>query len=63
LSTSLVKAWIQSSKTLTALMGHRVFLPDYLSYKGTLIVLILIMLVYYLAVTWNEETEKFVVEM
>jgi uncharacterized membrane protein YedE/YeeE len=63
LSTSLVKTWIQSSKTLTALMGHRVFLPDYLSYKGTLIVLILIMLVYYLAVTWNEETEKFVVEM
>jgi uncharacterized membrane protein YedE/YeeE len=63
LSTSLFKAWIQSSRALTALMGHRVFMPDYLSYKGTVIALILIMFLYHLAATWNEETDKFTVEM
>jgi uncharacterized membrane protein YedE/YeeE len=63
LATSLFKAWIQSSTALTALMGHRVFMPDYLSYKGTLIALVLIMFLYYLAATWNEETDKFTVDM
>jgi uncharacterized membrane protein YedE/YeeE len=63
LFTSLVKAWIRSSEALTSLMGHRVFLPSFLDYKWTLILLILLMLVYYVAVTWNEETDKFVVEM
>jgi hypothetical protein len=63
LSMSLFEAWIGSSEDLTALMGHEVFLPNYLTYKWTLIVLILLMAVYYLAATWNEETEKFTVEM
>ena len=63
LSTSLFKAWIKSSESLANLMGHRVFLPDYLTYKWTLIVVILIMLIYYLVATWNEETDKFTVEI
>ncbi|MBW2082028.1 MAG: YeeE/YedE family protein [Deltaproteobacteria bacterium] len=63
LSTSLVKAGIKSSKALTNLMGHRVFLPDFLSYKWTLILLIALMLVYYLLATWNEETDKFTLEI
>lgn len=63
LSTSLFKALIKSSNNLANLMGHRVFLPDYLTYKWTLIVVILIMLIYYLAATWNEETDKFTVEI
>jgi len=63
LSTSLFKAWIGSSKVLTALMGQRVFLPDFLTYKWSLIGVILIMLIYYLAATWNEETDKFTLEM
>ncbi|MCP4666552.1 MAG: YeeE/YedE family protein [Deltaproteobacteria bacterium] len=63
LTTSLFKAWIQSSQGLTALMGYRVFLPHYLTYKWTLILLILFFAAYYLAATWNEETDKFTVEM
>ena len=63
LSTSLFKAWVKSSKALTASMGHRVFLPDFLTYKWSLIFIIVIMLVYYLIATWNEETDKFVVEL
>ena len=44
-------------------MGHRVFLPDSLTYKWTLIIIVLIMFVYYMAATWNEETDKFTVEL
>ncbi|MFZ0452016.1 MAG: YeeE/YedE thiosulfate transporter family protein [Desulfatiglandaceae bacterium] len=63
LSTSLFKLLIKSSKGLTALMGHRVFLPDYITYKWTIIGLAMLLFVYYLLVTWNEETDKFTVEM
>ncbi len=63
LTTSLFKAFIKSSKGLTALMGHRVFLPDYITYKWTITGLLLFLFVYYLLATWNEETEKFTVEM
>ncbi len=63
LSTSLFKALINSSQGLKALMGKRVFLPDYLGYKWTLILFVLIFAAYYLAATWNEETDKFTVEM
>jgi uncharacterized membrane protein YedE/YeeE len=63
LSMSLVDAWIGSSEALTALMGYRVFMPDFLSYTWSVILVIVIMIIYYLTVTWNEETEKFVVEM
>jgi len=63
LSTSLFKAWVKSSEVLTAFMGHRVFLPDFMTYKWSLIFVIVVMLVYYLVATWNEETDKFVVEL
>lgn len=63
LSTSLFKALINASPNFKALLGHRVFLPDYLTYKWTLILLILFFGAYYLAATWNEETDKFTVEI
>jgi len=63
LSTSLFKAWIRSSQALTDFMGNRVFLPDFLGYGWTVSALILLMFIYYLAATWNEHTEKFLVEM
>jgi uncharacterized membrane protein YedE/YeeE len=63
LSTSLFKTWIKSSEGLNSFMGYRVFLPDFLTYKWSLILVIVIMLAYYIITTWNEETEKFVVEL
>jgi uncharacterized protein len=63
LSTSLFKAWVRSWTGLNSLMGSRVFLPNLISYKWSLILVIAIMLAYYLVTTWNEETEKFVVEL
>ena len=63
LSTSLFKTWIKSSEGLNSFMGYSVFLPDFLTYKWSLILVIVIMLAYYIITTWNEETEKFVVEL
>ena len=63
LSTSLFKALIKSSPGFAALIGRSFFLPDWLSYKWTLLVMILIFAIYYLLTTWNEETEKFTVDM
>jgi len=63
LSTSLFKTLINSSPGFKALIGHRVFLPDYITYKWSLLLILLIFGAYYLAAVWNEETDKFVVEM
>ncbi|MBW2096590.1 MAG: YeeE/YedE family protein [Deltaproteobacteria bacterium] len=63
LSTSLFKVLIKSSEGLTALMGHRVFLPDYITYKWTIIGLVFLLFIYYLLATWNEETDRFTIEM
>jgi len=63
LSTSLFKEWINHSPFLKSLMGHRVFLPNLITYKWTIIVVIAIMLLYYVLATWNEETDAFTVEL
>ena len=63
LSTSLFKTLINSSEGFTALIGARVFMPHYLTYMWTLVILFLILCAYYLLATWNEETDKFTVEM
>lgn len=63
LSNSLFKALIKSSEGFKALIGNRLFIPDYIGYKWTVIILIAIFVVYSLIATWNEETDKFTVEM
>jgi len=63
LSNSLFKALIKSSEGLKTLIGNRVFIPDYIGYKWTVIILIAIFVIYSLIATWNEETDKFTVEM
>jgi uncharacterized membrane protein YedE/YeeE len=63
LFNSLFNKLIESSKALDALMGYRVFLPHYLTYWWTVILLVLFMLAYYIVATWNEQTEKFLVEI
>ena len=60
---SLTEALIASSGGLTALMGHSVFLPDFLTYRWTLVLLIAFLVFYYILATWNEETDRFTVEM
>ncbi|MBW1819915.1 MAG: YeeE/YedE family protein [Deltaproteobacteria bacterium] len=63
MSNSLFKALIKSSEGFKALLGHRAFMPDIMGYKWAVIVLLAVFAVYALAATWNEETDKFTVEM
>jgi len=62
-SNSLTKVWVNSSETLQTIKGFKVYLPDYLGYEITVIATIGLLLLWYLLVCYNEETDKFVVEM
>ncbi len=59
-SNSLTKLLIDSSETLTSVMGKKVFLPAYISYHWTIILIVMIMLLYYLVTSWNEKTRAFI---
>ncbi len=63
LSNSLFKTLIDWSRGFKALIGQRAFMADLLGYKWAVIILLAIFAVYSLAATWNEETDKFTVEM
>lgn len=60
ISNSLSKLIIDSSETLKSVMGKQVFLPDYISYHWTVILIVAIMLAYYLITSWNEKTKAFI---
>jgi uncharacterized membrane protein YedE/YeeE len=62
-SNSLLRAFMQSSTGFRSFLGDREFMPDIMGYAWTVLVLIAIFLVYSLLATWNEETDKFTVEM
>jgi len=51
---------IESSETLRSIMGSSVFMPEYISYLWTVTLIIAIMLGYYLVMSWNEKTRKFI---
>ena len=63
LFNSLTKAVIKSSDAFTELLGNGIFLPDYISYFWSIVLILAILAAWYLFVTWNEETEKFVIEL
>ncbi len=60
LSNSLSQALLNSSPALASAMGKSVFLPHYLSYDWSVILIVVIMLLYYLVTSWNEKTRAFV---
>lgn len=63
LSISLFEKLVAASETMQTLIGSSVYLPDWLNYKWSLLLTIGVMLLFYLLTTWNEKTEKFVVEL
>ena len=63
LFNSLTKAFFRVNPGFNEMMGGRFFLPDYVSYWGSIGLIIAILLAWYLFVSWNEETEKFVIEL
>ena len=60
LSTSLFRTWLEDSGWLMKL-GNPVFLPDIVSWKMAMMIVIGIMCLWYLAVVWNETYKKLVV--
>ncbi len=63
LSISLFEKFTAKHPAFQKFLGKKVFLPYYLNYKWSVILIIAFMLIYYLWACWNEKTEKFVVEL
>jgi len=63
LVNSLTKAVLGAFPAVQALVGTRVFLPDYLGYRGAVLLIFLVLVLWYLAADWNERTDRLVVEM
>lgn len=55
-ANSVTQAVINSSEEVASLMGKQVFLPEYISYPWTIILIVTIMLLYYVVTSWNEKT-------
>jgi uncharacterized membrane protein YedE/YeeE len=60
IANSFSAAALESSRPLAALMGKRIFLPDYISYGWSVALIVGVMLVYYLVMSWNEKSRAFV---
>ncbi len=44
-------------------LGKAIYMPDYLGYGGTLFLITIVMVLWYIIIDWNEETNKFVMEL
>ena len=62
-SNFLFKTLIDQSEGLTSLIGVPVFLPDWLTYLGCVIVLALFLGAHYIFVSRNEENDDVILEM
>ncbi|PHR29891.1 MAG: YeeE/YedE family protein [Desulfotalea sp.] len=60
ISASLMKAWVDDAEIV---LGSKVYLPDALGYGPTLLLIAGVMVLWYLIVSWNEETNKLIVPM
>ena len=56
--------WLDEGITNSGIFGRFVYMPDtWLGYGGTLALIFLAMALWYVIVTWNEESEKLIVPM
>jgi len=64
-TNSLMSKWVKAGNLeANGTFGSYVYMPDtFLGYGGTLFVILAAMAAWYLIVEWNEESDKFVVEM
>jgi len=64
ISNSIMTAWFRANDFEgKGVLGSYVYLPDVMGYGGTLFFIAAIMMIWYLVVTWNEETNKLIVPM
>ncbi|MDD3815026.1 MAG: YeeE/YedE thiosulfate transporter family protein [Desulfocapsaceae bacterium] len=63
-SNSIMTAWFKDKNfEKDGVLGSYVYLPDVMGYGGTLFFIAAIMMIWYLVVTWNEDTNKLIVPM
>ncbi len=69
ISNSLMTKWFQNfgpdeiNLEAAGKLGSKVYLPDVMGYGGSLAMIAFIMMVWYLVVTWNEDTNKLIIPM
>jgi hypothetical protein len=64
ISTSIMTAWFRENDfEADGVLGSYVYLPDVMGYGPTLLLIGATMVIWYLVVTWNEETNKLIVPM
>jgi uncharacterized membrane protein YedE/YeeE len=64
ISTSIMTSWFRDNDfEADGVLGSYVYLPDVMGYGGTLLLIMAVMVIWYLVVTWNEETNKLIVPM
>lgn len=64
ISNSIMTAWFKDNDfEADGVLGSYVYLPDVMGYGPTLLLIGAILVVWYLIVTWNEETNKLIVPM
>ena len=64
ISTSIMTAWFRDNDfEADGVLGSSIYLPDVMGYGWTLLLIAAIMVIWYLVVTWNEETNKLIVPM
>lgn len=65
ISNSLMDKWFKTAGfEADGKLGSAVFMPDtFLGYGGTLLLILAAMAIWYVVVDWNEESNKFLVEM
>jgi hypothetical protein len=64
ISNSLMTGWFRDNDfEADGVLGKAVFLPDVMGFGGALFLIIGVMLLWYLIVDWNEDSNKLIVEM
>jgi uncharacterized protein len=64
ISNSLMTGWFKDAEfEADGVLGKAVFLPDVMGFGGALFLIIGVMLLWYLIVDWNEDSNKLIVEM
>ncbi len=64
LSTSIVTAWLRDHDwERDGMLGSYVYLPDVMGHGMSLLLIAAFLLIWYVVVSWNEETNKLVVPM
>ncbi|MFP3982543.1 MAG: YeeE/YedE thiosulfate transporter family protein [Desulfurivibrionaceae bacterium] len=64
LTSAIVDGWFKAGEfEANGVFGKKVFLPDVMGYGWTLALITAAMVLWYLIVSWNEESNKLIVEM